>query len=146
MNSLTVTEETVNIKYETARGDESPSLRKVDDVSINDPYYGYDYVLRGEVEGWGSHDLTIPEYLLEELQDDVNAARDPVDPIILNQWGVEYDSDKWDAIVGTMDDEIVEDLHARFIDNRQEFFDAYAEEHEKRYGVEWELNKPNPQW
>lgn len=60
---------------------------------------------------------------------------------ITNQYGVTID---FEAAVNLMDDELREALHAKGIDTEQEFFDAYAEAHEAKFGEEWELNKPHP--
>lgn len=65
----------LHIKYETATGLEAPSLREVGDEDINSRERDYDYVLRGEVEGWGTTDFTISDYQLEELQKDVRDAQ-----------------------------------------------------------------------
>ncbi|MDN5973537.1 hypothetical protein [Bifidobacterium crudilactis] len=65
----------LRIKYETATGLESPSLREVGEEGINSVDYGYDFVLRGEVEGWPSRNFTIGDYLLDELREDVNNAQ-----------------------------------------------------------------------
>ena len=65
----------LHIKYETATGLEAPSLREIGEVGINSSDYGYDYILRGEVEGWGTTDFTISDYQLEELQKDVRDAQ-----------------------------------------------------------------------
>ncbi len=63
------------IRYETAAGREAPSLREVGEVGINSVDYGYDFVLRGEVEGWPSRNFTIGDYLLDELREDVRNAQ-----------------------------------------------------------------------
>lgn len=70
----------LRIKYETATGLESPSLREVGEVGINSTDYGYDYILRGEVcsDGrviWGGSDFTIRDYELDELRKDVRDAQ-----------------------------------------------------------------------
>ena len=46
-----------------------------------------------------------------------------------------------------MNDEIREKLHNELAPcTEQEFFTAYENEHEKSFGVEWELSKKNPVW
>lgn len=53
----------------------------------------------------------------------------------------------FDVAVNLMDDEIRERLANDGSDrSEQEFFEAYAEEHLKKYGSEWELDKHNPQY
>ena len=63
---------------------------------------------------------------------------------IQNQHGVVID---FDTAVNLMDDELREQLANDGNDrSEQEFFEAYAEGHLKKYGSEWELNKSNPQY
>ena len=46
-----------------------------------------------------------------------------------------------------MNDEIREKLHDELAPcTEQEFFTDYENEHEKFFGVEWELSKKNPVW
>lgn len=52
----------------------------------------------------------------------------------------------FEAAVELMDDEIREALHAEGIETEQEFFTAYEAAHEEKFGEEWELSKPNPQY
>jgi hypothetical protein len=63
------------VKYETAKGLEAPSLTPVSVEYANDPYYGFDFVLRGEPGGWPTRDFTIRDYELEELKSDVRDAQ-----------------------------------------------------------------------
>lgn len=63
---------------------------------------------------------------------------------VINQHGRELN---FDAAVILMDDEIRESLHTKLAPcTDQQFFDAYAKAHEKKFGEEWELAKANPQW
>lgn len=49
------------------------------------------------------------------------------------------------AAVVSMDDEIREDLHSELAPcTEQEFFARYEQEHELKFGEEWELSKENP--
>ena len=60
---------------------------------------------------------------------------------VVNDWGTKVD---YDVAVMLMDEEIRERLHAELSPcSEQEFFDAYAKEHETVYGEEWELAKAN---
>ena len=53
----------------------------------------------------------------------------------------------FDAAVNLMDDEIREGLHNEITPcTEQEFFTAYENAHEAKYGEEWELSKANPTW
>ena len=53
----------------------------------------------------------------------------------------------FDAVVNLMDDEIREGLHNEIAPcTEQEFFTAYENAHEAKYGEEWELSKANPTW
>ena len=63
---------------------------------------------------------------------------------VINSNGI---SINFDVAVNLMDDEIREQL-ANDGNERteQEFFTAYAIEHEKRYNEEWELDKAHPQY
>ena len=56
----------INIQYQTARGLENPSLCESNEIGTN-----YDFVLRGEVQGWPTRDFELDESLLEELRNDV---------------------------------------------------------------------------
>ena len=49
----------------------------------------------------------------------------------------------WNAAVELMDDEIRETLEGKY-ETEQEFFSAYEQAHEEKYGEEWELSKANP--
>ena len=59
---------------------------------------------------------------------------------VKNFYGVEVE---FEAAVNLMNDEIREELHGEY-DNEQEFFDAYCEAHEAKFGEEFELAKENP--
>lgn len=60
---------------------------------------------------------------------------------VINDYGVEID---FVVAFDLMDEEIREDIHLESNYTQQEFFDRYAEEHEKKYGEVWELAKANP--
>ena len=46
-----------------------------------------------------------------------------------------------------MDDDLREELAASGeYETEQEFFTAYEEAHEKKFGEAWELSKANPVW
>lgn len=62
---------------------------------------------------------------------------------VKNQYGV---SINFDAAVYLMDDDIRESLHADGIEDAQEFFDKYAEAHAVKFGEDWILDNPNPQY
>lgn len=54
---------------------------------------------------------------------------------VIDNTGCEID---YDAAVNLMDDEIRERLHIEIAPcSDQEFFDAYAEEHEREFGEAW---------
>lgn len=59
---------------------------------------------------------------------------------VINKNGTQID---FNAAVELMDDEIRESITA---ETEQEFFTAYEEAHEAKYGEEWELSKENPCW
>lgn len=64
--------------------------------------------------------------------------------MVINKYGIEI---YFEAAVQLMDDDIREELHMRLAPcTDQEFFTAYAEAHEERFGEEWELDKANPQY
>jgi hypothetical protein len=51
----------------------------------------------------------------------------------------------YDFAVTMMDDEIREDLNGELAPcTEQEFFTAYEQAHQQKYGVIWELSKANP--
>lgn len=61
---------------------------------------------------------------------------------VLNKAGVWID---FRAAVALMDDDICDDLHAEIAPcSDQDFFEAYEDAHEEKYGEEWELSKTNP--
>ena len=61
----------INIQYQTARGLENPSLCEANENTNSSFGTNYDYVLRGEVQGWPTRDFQLDDSLLEELRDDV---------------------------------------------------------------------------
>ena len=61
---------------------------------------------------------------------------------VRNDYGVAID---YDMAVAMMDCYIMEQLHNEIAPcTEQEFFDAYADAHERKYREEWELAKENP--
>lgn len=86
-------------------------------------------------------DLTAEEYmeiwnaLIDDNKEDTT--------MVINKHGHEID---FDAAVSMMDDEIREQLHDEGYETEQEFFSAYEQAHEAKYGEEWELSKANPVW
>lgn len=53
----------------------------------------------------------------------------------------------FDAAVNLMDDGLREAIHDELAPcPAQEFFSAYENTHEKKYGEPWELSKANPTW
>lgn len=62
---------------------------------------------------------------------------------VLNEYGVMID---FDVAVELMDDELRDKLAMEAFETEQEFFDAYAEAHYEKFGEEWELAKPHPQY
>lgn len=60
-----------------------------------------------------------------------------------NQYG---DLINFEAAVNLMDDDIRESLHAGGIEDAQEFFDKYTAAHVEKFGEDWILNTPNPQY
>lgn len=74
--------------------------------------------------------------------DDVNRVLEQMADTVVNEYGVQIDINQ---ALNLMDEEIYQELDAKLnpCDN-QEFFDAYCEAHEEKYGEPWELAKPNP--
>ena len=74
--------------------------------------------------------------------EDVNRFFEELADIVVNNYGVQIDINQ---ALNLMDEEIYQELDAKLnpCDN-QEFFDAYCEAHEEKYGEPWELAKPNP--
>lgn len=62
---------------------------------------------------------------------------------VINSNGREID---FEAALSLMDDEIREQLAAEGYETKQEFFTAYEQAHEAKYGAAWELSKSNPVW
>lgn len=77
----------------------------------------------------GEDGEVVDEWFIEET---AAPAFPPV--TVMNSRGCEVD---FDAAVNTMDDEIREDLNSQGIDDPQEFFNAYADAHEEKFGEEW---------
>lgn len=62
--------------------------------------------------------------------------------IVTNEYGVQID---FYTAVELMDDEVRESVHAQLSPcTEQEFFNAYSEMHEKKFGEVWEPAKENP--
>lgn len=62
---------------------------------------------------------------------------------VLNRFGDEIN---FDFAVQMMDDELREELHNAIAPcSKQEFFDAYALAHMRKYGEVWVLDTQNPQ-
>lgn len=59
---------------------------------------------------------------------------------VINRYGVEIN---FDVAASMMDDEIREQICGT-VDTEQEFFDAYCEAHEKKFGEIFEPAKSNP--
>lgn len=63
---------------------------------------------------------------------------------VINANGTEID---YAAAVALMDDDICAELNDKLAPcTEQEFFTAYEQAHEAKYGEEWELSKANPCW
>ncbi len=60
---------------------------------------------------------------------------------VTNMAGAEVD---YNAALELMDDGLREELASEDWGSEQDFFRAYEEAHEKRFGEEWELSKANP--
>ena len=93
-------------------------------------------------EGWDMPDDITPEDYMEvwnELVDEY--CKD--DCMVINRNGA---SVNYEAAVQLMDDEIRESLAAGGYGSEQDFFTAYEQAHEKKFGSEWELSKANPVW
>lgn len=61
---------------------------------------------------------------------------------VINANGTEID---YNAAVALMDDDICAELNDKIAPcTEQEFFTAYEQAHESKYGEEWELSKANP--
>jgi len=74
--------------------------------------------------------------------EDVNRFFEELADIVVNNYGVQIDINQ---ALNLMDEEIYQELDAKLNPcSNQEFFDAYCEAHEEKYGEPWELAKPNP--
>lgn len=63
---------------------------------------------------------------------------------VINRNEIEID---FETSVNYMDDEIREQLAQEITPcTEQEFFTAYENAHEQKFGEEWELSKANPCW
>lgn len=79
---------TIKIHYETAQGLENPRLTKIkreEKQDISSHLFGFDYVLRGEVEGWPTRDFQLTRGELTHLNKDINIAING--PIFFIEWG-----------------------------------------------------------
>ena len=66
---------------------------------------------------------------------------------IFNSYGVGFTPDEWDNIIEVMNDDLREELSNKLSPcSEQDFFTAYAYAHADRFGEEWELDKPSPNW
>ena len=102
-------------------------------------------------ENWEEFAAEINAIINEKYSDD--ADRDATDEIweqywrgevgtVVNSWGTAV---QFNVAVQMMDDDIRERLNMDIAPcTQQAFFNAYAEEHEKVFGEEWELNKEHP--
>lgn len=64
----------VKVFYETSTGLEEPSLRIVNEVDRRDEnsaHHDYDFILRGEVDGWSTNNMVISWNQLDTLLDDI---------------------------------------------------------------------------
>ncbi len=63
---------------------------------------------------------------------------------VVNRNGKKID---YEVAVTSMDDGIRENLHSELAPcTEQEFFARYEQEHELKFGEEWEFSKENPTW
>ena len=63
---------------------------------------------------------------------------------VANQYGKEIE---FEAAMNIADSGIIEELHFEMTPcTEQEFFNAYCEAHEAKYGEDFEPNKLNGQW
>ena len=60
---------------------------------------------------------------------------------VINKNGATID---FEAALMLMDVDIMRWLEYTELENDQDYFTAYEEEHLKKYGEEWELSKANP--
>ncbi len=60
---------------------------------------------------------------------------------VINKAGAEV---SYNTALELMDDGLREELTSEDWDSEQDFFRAYEEAHEKKFGEEWELSKENP--
>ena len=63
---------------------------------------------------------------------------------VVNKIGATLD---FSAAVMLMDDALREEIHNTIAPcSDQEFFQAYEDAHQKKFGDEWDLSKVNPVW
>lgn len=75
-------------------------------------------------------------------EEEVNRVLESLADAVVNEYGVEID---FDTAVNLMDDELRERISSELAPcTGQEFFDAYCQAHEEKYGEPWELAKANP--
>jgi len=64
----------VQVFYETAKGNETPSIQAVNETdrqNENSSHYDYDFILRGEVDGWPTNNMVLYWNELHELLKDI---------------------------------------------------------------------------
>ncbi len=77
-----------------------------------------------------------------KLPQQTNNKEDKTMTKVINANGTEID---YSAAVALMDDDICAELNDKLAPcTEQEFFAAYEQAHEAKYGEEWELSKANP--
>lgn len=77
-----------------------------------------------------------------KLPQQTNNKEDKTMTKVINANGTEID---YSAAVALMDDDICAELNDKIAPcTKQEFFSAYEQAHEAKYGEEWELSKANP--
>ena len=91
----------------------------------------------------GMNQTAIVEYALAKMRADLEGSK-MERKFVINAHGKEID---FDAAVNIMDDDLREKIHAELAPcTDQEFFDAYAKAHLKKFSEEFEPNKTNPVW
>lgn len=66
----------VQVFYETAKGNETPSLRAVNETDRqhkNSAYFNYDFILRGDVDEWPARNMVLSWDEIQELREDIQA-------------------------------------------------------------------------
>jgi len=71
--------------------------------------------------------------------------RTPIEQNVINQYGVSLN---YAAAVNLMDGDLIEQINNTITApcSNQDFFDAYALAHARKFGVDWVLDDPNPVW